>query len=152
MRVFQQVTMVDIITRSPVLGQIVYKVDQLAKLNRLIIEKLDPELARHCRVANCRDGILILTTPSPSTGHLLRFSEVELLTSLRAIPDFCHLKSIKTQVRPPLPEYSYSKEVLPKPSLSAKGAEIIRAMALNIESLSLRKSLLQLAKKTINGG
>jgi hypothetical protein len=146
MREYQQTTMVDILTRSPVLANIIYKVDQLAKLNRIVLKKLDSELARHCRVSNLREGILILTTSSPTTGHLLRFSEIDLLIALRTDPAFCHLKSIKTQVRPPEPDYFPSRKVLPKPSLSSKGAEILRTTALAIASPSLKKALLRLAK------
>lgn len=96
----QENSMAEILRTSSILSQIVTKVEQLAKLNRIVHEKCDPELRKHCRVANYRDGILILTTPSSAAGHLLRFSKGELLTALRSVPEWCHLKSIKIHVRP----------------------------------------------------
>jgi hypothetical protein len=147
MREYPQST-VDILTRSPILAEIVYKVDQLAKLNRIIFTRLDPELARYCRVANCRDGILVLTTHSPATGHLLRFSEMDLLSTLRADPHFCHLKSIKTHVRPSITQYSASvKPALPEPWLTPTGAEILRSAAKQVDCSNLKKALLKLASR-----
>src|ERR1700722_1515422 len=93
-------SLANILTDSPILSEIVNKVDQLAKLNRIVHQKLDPELTKYCRVANLRDGILILSTSSPATGHLLRFAKAELLSTLRIEPQWCHLKSIKIHVRP----------------------------------------------------
>lgn len=96
----KECSLTNILTTSPILSQIVRKVDQLAQLNRIVHQKLDPALAKHCRVANYRDGILILTTHSSTTGHLLRFAKSELLSTLRAMPEWCHLKAIKIHVRP----------------------------------------------------
>lgn len=149
MREYKYVSMIDILSRSSALGKIVYKVDQLAKLNRTLLNKLDPELARHCRLANCREGIIILTTTSPATGHLLRFKELELLSALRADPDFCHLKSIKIQVRPADSAYTPS-QTLPLPMLSVMGASTVRATAEEVESPSLRQALLRLSKRVQN--
>ncbi len=99
----QKCSMADILTTSPILSQIVNKVEQLAKLNRIVHEKCDPKLRNHCRVANYRDGILILTTDSAAVAHWLRFEKSELLTALRSLPEWCHLKSIKIHVRPKQP-------------------------------------------------
>jgi hypothetical protein len=95
----KECSLANILTTSPILSQIVRKVDQLAQLNRIVHQKLDPALKTHCRVANYRDGVLILTTNTSATGHLLRFAKGELLTALRKEPEWCHLKSIKIHVR-----------------------------------------------------
>lgn len=117
----EQTTLVDILARSPKLAQIVNKVDQLAKLNSSILKKLDPDLSRYCRVANCRDGILILTTDNPSAGHLLRFAKMDLLDNLRQDPAFCHLKSIQTLVRPVEPKFKATESASrTKPRLNDK--------------------------------
>ena len=107
----QKHSMVEILIISPILSQIVNKVEQLAKLNRIVHQKCNPELRKHCRVANYRDGILILTTHSSAVGHLLRFEKSELLTALRSLPEWCHLKSIKIHVRPKPP----GSEIAPLP-------------------------------------
>lgn len=148
----QKHSMVDILTTSPILSQIVHKVDQLAKLNRIVHQKCDPELQKHCRVANYRDGILTLTTNSSAVGHLLRFAKSELLTALRALPEWCHLKSIKIHVRPNQPvsgEIAPSAKTRPLPILPPRIARDLKETALNISFSPLQEALLRLSGRNI---
>jgi hypothetical protein len=142
-----KISLTEILTASPILGKIVNKVEQLAKLNSIIHQKLDPKLGRFCRVTNCRDNILILTTSSPALGHLLRFEKIELLTTLRADPMLCHLKSIDIKVRPlPFVHESITPQCpIPKPVLSKLSSELIQNTALNIDFPALRAALLRLS-------
>ncbi len=140
-------SLTELLAVSPVLGEIVNKVEQLAKLNRIVHQKLDTKLRRYCRVANLRDNILILTTSSPALGHLLRFEKTELLTTLRTDPTLCHLKSIEIKVRP-LSNQKPTIEKQPtvvRSTLSKFSAELIKNTALNIDSVSLRTALLRLS-------
>ncbi len=140
--------MSDIFTTSPVLSRFVSKVEQLSKLNRAVLKKLDPTIASHCRVANLRDGILILTTHSPIWGHKLRFQGAELLSALRTEPTFCSIKSIQSQVIPKETRETHSAalQALPKPSMSPISAAVLQDAALDIESPKLKQSMLNLAK------
>ncbi len=147
MKGHKKISLTDILIQSPVFSEMASKVEQLSKLNYIVHQKLAPDLAKHCRVANLRDGILILTTTSPTYGHLLRFSEVDLLTELRADPRWCHLKSIKTHVRPPIGEAKHPKDILPKPFLSVLNAAVIETTASYIAPSSLQKALLRLSKR-----
>jgi hypothetical protein len=142
----QKRTMAEILTTSTILSQIVNKVDQLAKLNRIVHQKCDPELRKHCKVANYRDGILILTTHSSATGHLLRFSKSELLTALRSEPAWCHLKSIKIHVRPnpPALDITPAPRMPDFPRLPPHVAQNIKETAFNINFPPLRQALLRL--------
>lgn len=144
----QKHSMVEILTISPILSQIVNKVEQLAKLNRIVHQKCNPELRKHCRVANYRDGILILTTHSSAVGHLLRFEKSELLTALRSLPEWCHLKSIKIHVRPNPPgsEIAPLPQAAAVPLLPARIAKDLKETALNINFPPLQHALLRLAK------
>lgn len=147
----QKHSMVEILTISPILSQIVNKVEQLAKLNRIVHQKCDPELRKHCKVANYRDGILILTTHSSAVGHLLRFEKSELLTTLRKLPEWCHLKSIKIHVRPNPPgtEITPLAQTEPPaaavPLLAPRIAKDLKETALNINFPALQQALLRLA-------
>ena len=143
----KKLSLTEILSLSPCFGEIVNKIEQLAKLNRIVHQKLDPELAKHCRVANLRDGILILTTASPTYGHLLRFEKGELLTRLRAEPAFCHLKSIQTHVQPPLARSLTTGTRLPVPSLSLVTAHLIHETALTLTLPTLQQALLRLATR-----
>lgn len=89
-----------LLTTSPGLRPLVEKINELAILNRIVLKNLDPHLVPHCSVSNLRDGILILTTSSPTWGHQLRFSSMTLLNKLRENPQWAGLKSIQTVVRP----------------------------------------------------
>ncbi len=150
----KKLSLIEILADSPALREIVNKVDQLAKLNRLLEQKCDPELAKNCRVANLRAGVLILTTPSPATGHLLRFTKSELLTALRSDPEWCHLTSIKIHVRPPVapsplgePSRSQSASIIPKFCLSKNSAEAVKATAAGISYSPLQEALLRLCDR-----
>jgi hypothetical protein len=142
-------TVSELFTTSPILSELMKKVEQLTKLNRTVVAQLDPELAKHCRVTNCREGILTLTTSSPAWGHTLRFSEIELLSTLRSYPEWCGLKAVRTFVRPL--EVSYSSETFvspfPEPILKSVSAEFIKKAAESVESSLLRKALIKLANR-----
>lgn len=145
----KKLSLPEILSLSPHFGTIVHKIEQLSKLNRIVHQKLDQELAKHCRVANLRDGILVLTTTSPTYGHRLRFEQGILLTLLRADPAFCHLKSIQTRVQPPLARSLThpSLPVFPIPVLSNQAMTTIEAVALNMPTPKLQQALLRLASR-----
>ena len=151
----QKHSMIEILTISPILSQIVNKVEQLAKLNRIVHQKCNPELRKHCRVANYRDGILILSTHSSAIGHLLRFEKSELLTALRSLPEWCHLKSIKIHVRPDLPRSEITALAQTKSATPAVAllpipvAKALKETALNIDFRPLQEALLRLASQDL---
>lgn len=144
-------SLANILNGSSAFNAILNKVGQLAKLNRIVHQHYDREITKYCRVANFRDGILVLTTPSPATGHLLRFTKSDLLSKLTQDPEWCHLKSITIHVRPEVP-VTYHNYPAPlaqmnhKPSLSGDNVETIKTTALTIDCPALQKALLKLAK------
>ena len=137
-----------ILSQSTRFNEIVNKVEQLSKLNRLLHEKLEPKLAKFCRVANIRDDRLILVTHSPDSGHLLRFAENELISKLSFEPEWNHIKSIKTIVRPILKDTNPLSKPMARnlPKLSAETQENIAIHALNISYPPLRQALQRLIK------
>lgn len=139
----------EILSISPILREIVCKVEQLAKLNRQVLNKLEPQLAKHCRVANLKDGILILTTQSPTWGHQLRFASSDLLSALRAEPEWCGLKSIKIHVRPnEIPTLDrVGSTILSGPMLSPLGASYLQKTAETITDVRLQEALSKLSQR-----
>jgi hypothetical protein len=145
---YKKTSLANLLTTSPILREIVYKVEQLAKLNQLVLKKLDPTLARHCRVANFRNGILVLTTTSPIWGHQLRFAKTDILSTLRADPEWIGLKSIEAQVRPDTNSVAdIKKNTLPVPKLSKVAAQFVELTAIEVTSPTLKKALLKLSKR-----
>jgi hypothetical protein len=140
-------SIIEIFTQSPALQQIVRKVEQLANLNRIIHQNLDPELATQCRVANIREGILIISTGSPALGHLLRFAKIELLETLRRHPEWCHLKAIEIQVQPPRIWPEKPTSAMPPRTLSRQSCEALKNSALGISAVPLQRALLAITRR-----
>lgn len=147
----------DIVDKSPDLSRFVKQIEQLSKLNKALKKHLDPALALQCQVANLRDGILIITTPSSIWGHQLRFQEMELLSALRATPEWCSLKSIQSRVVPALPISSFlnphSEQNSPafKLNLSTHSAQHLQEIAHIMTHSRLKQALLRLAAHANTG-
>ena len=80
-------------TQHSALQRIFAKVRQLNELNELLKKELEPELVKHCMVANVYTDRLIVLVENGSIATRLRFSVPDLLPRLKA-----HnlLKDIKT--------------------------------------------------------
>jgi hypothetical protein len=65
------------------LAKLLARAEQLARLETLLDELVDPALARHVRVANVRDGRLILVTPVAPIATRLRLEAPRLLEGFR---------------------------------------------------------------------
>jgi hypothetical protein len=154
---YKNLTVSKLLTTSPILCELVKKVEALTKLNQVVAAQLDPQLSKHCRVHSYEAGILTLSSSSPAWGHTLRFAESELLSRLRSYPEWCGLISIRSRV---LPENSVGMEAenteptstiaaIPKPIITKKDADFIQGAANNVNSESLRNALLKLAHRAI---
>ena len=146
----KKLSLTEIFTQSPHLCEIIKKVNQLSNLNRLIQQKLSPELAQHCRLANFRQNTLFLSATTPAIGHLLRFATPDLLAQLRQDKEWCHLAGIQVEVRPPLVLTAPTTTPSPysPPELSTQSAAAIKTAATFIENTELQKALLRLANRT----
>lgn len=141
----------DIITKSSDLSRFINQIDRLSKINQVIKQHLDPTLANDCQVANLRDGILILSTHSSIWGHRLRFQAIELLSTLRAIPEWCGLKSIQCRVVPAPTSDPSSCPLTQKLGLSAISIEHLQKAAEGIRDQKLKEAMLRLATHSITG-
>jgi hypothetical protein len=140
--------MADVLDKSKDLSKFIKQINHLSKINQAVKEHLTPDLASHCRVANLRDGVLILRTSSSIWGHQLRFQEMALLSALRTMPEWCGLKSIQSRVVPLYSEYaSHPKAPYPhpKPRLSLKNKAHLEAIAHHIVYPHLKRAVLCLA-------
>ena len=81
------------------LGKLLARAQQLARLDALLAELLDPALAPHVRVANVRDDCLLLVTPVAPIATRMRMLEQDLLQQFhaRGVKAF---HSIQTTVAP----------------------------------------------------
>ena len=129
------------------LRSFVTKIEQLEQINQIVTSKLDPSLSEHCQVANLRDGILILATTSPAWNHKLRFSSLDLLSSLRSDPRWSGLKSIEIRVDYlPLLDKNDLRRPRTSRHISAASALAIKQSADNIACNKLAAALQKLVK------
>ncbi|MFI8415189.1 DUF721 domain-containing protein [Serratia sp. NPDC078593] len=127
----------------------------LLKLNRAVKGLLPAQLHPWCRVANFRQGILVLETANASWMMRLRYEQPNLLSALRAqiLPS---LSSIDIRINPALmakgsnqPQNSdkttaSGQSDAPMRQLSEESAEQLRGLA-NRSPEKLRKTLERLA-------
>ncbi len=141
-------TLSDLLYSSPSLGGFTSKLEQLQELNKLVASQLETSLQPHCRVANLRNGKLILTTTSPTWNHKLRFCSLDLLSSLRKDPRWAGLSSIEVKVDY-LPVHSDdTTKTLEKPKpISQQAADSLAIAAQGIKDQRLAAAVLQLSRK-----
>ncbi|MDD1782269.1 DciA family protein [Enterovibrio sp. ZSDZ35] len=114
-------------------GQVRQRAFALSQLNDQVKALLPPHSAKHCRVANFRDGILIIECGSSTWANRLNFDRHVLLSSLRqsTLPS---LMTIEIKVNPELAkrevEEIKAKEIKEKSSpVSPVAAEYLKAIA-----------------------
>lgn len=138
----------DLLYSSPSLGGFTSKLEQLQELNQLVASQLEASLQPHCRVANLRDGKLILTTTSPTWNHKLRFCSLDLLSSLRKDPRWAGLTGIEVKVDYLPITNNHTTKISQKPkSISQQAAISLATAAEGIKDQRLADAILQLSRK-----
>lgn len=66
-------------------GKLLQRARAIERLNRRVSGLIGADLARHCQVANLRDGKLIFACTSPACAARLRMEAPELLVQLQAV-------------------------------------------------------------------
>ena len=125
------------------LGRTINRAKALIQLEQQVTGYLDASLALHCRVANVRDGILVLQVDTPAWAGRLRQQAPKLLAQLRGTEELAPIEQIRVTVRP---VEHRSAPVRPMAQLSAKSAAEIEAAAETINDRAIRAALKRLAK------
>ncbi len=133
---------------TPLLATLQQKISQLRQLNQALQPLLPPPLPRWCRVANYRQGILVIETANASWLLRLRYEQMRLLSALRqhALPA---LATIEFRINPnfatsanPAPRRNLEPPMACKP-ISAQSAQQLYLLAQRA-SPNLRAVLLKL--------
>lgn len=85
---------------NSVVQQIVQKAEHLASLERLIKAHLNTELAHHIRLAQYRQGTLLLFAENGHWATNLRFQQYDLVATLQKLPELKELQAIEIRVCP----------------------------------------------------
>jgi hypothetical protein len=125
------------------------KIAQLQRLNELWQKYIEMKLAKHSRVANWREGRLVIEVDSANWATHLRYSLPELLIKLKTEKELAELKYIEWYIRPV--ETAAIKKQARKPApISLENSQLITDAATHIEHDKLKQVLLALAKRTQN--
>ncbi|NNM60098.1 MAG: DUF721 domain-containing protein [Legionellales bacterium] len=133
------------------LSVLINKVGKIAELDKAVKNNLSSPLCDHCRVANLRQGRLILQADSPVWGSKLRFESSSLLSKLRQEPLFAGLVGIDFFVAPFSPSFNASvarPKIEPHINpLSAKNRQLLRETADKITDPKLQAVLRAIAAR-----
>lgn len=117
----------------------------LAALDRRVADYLPPSLAPHVRVANLRDGVLVLHADSTAWRMRAHYLAPGLLEALRGLPDLAGLVSIQVRVAPAA---GTPRPVSPRPlRLSADASQCLADVADTVSDPGLRDALRRLAAR-----
>lgn len=128
-------------------GNLRERCEQLNQLDVLVRKHLPETLRAHCRVANLRDGELILQSESPAWGTMLRYQLPTLLKRLQAADGVPSLHHIRIKVMPASSTVQLRRlqPVIPLRMTPATAA-LIASLAESLKNTTLRSSLLRLAR------
>lgn len=74
----------EVASRDPHLGRLLAKAQRLQRLEAHLRRALSPELAAQIRVADLRNGLLVLGAPSPGAASRLRYAKADIVKALGA--------------------------------------------------------------------
>ena len=83
------------------LAYLIDKVNQLRELNEHLYSILeDPQLAKHCQIANFEDNILVIAVDSANWATRIRYISKDLIDKLSQVQPFHDLKAIRCIIAP----------------------------------------------------
>lgn len=127
-----------------ILGFIQKKVAQLNQLNE-IWQKNWADLAQHSRIANFREGCLVIEVDNAAWATRLRYLIPDLTRKLVKHPALNRLKHIEWYIQPHSPTVSPRSRFAPV--LSDHSAQLLKNTALSIKMEQLQAALIRLSNK-----
>ena len=132
---------------TTLLPNMAQKLTHLQRLNELWQKYIDMQLTKHTRVANWRDGRLIIEIDSASWATDIRYSLPELLRKLKTEKELADLKFIEWYIQPQ--EAAAQKSTSRKPApLSTENSQLLIEAATHTPNEKLKRALLALANHT----
>lgn len=135
-----------------VLAFIHSKVLQLTRLNQIWKAEIANDLAAQSRVANFRDGYLIIECASAAWSTRLRYLLHDITAKLIKYPELRDLTHIEWNIQPLFHTPNTQLSQLP-PVLSSANAKLLKNAADNIQVKPLQEALLRITKheKSLSG-
>lgn len=129
------------------LGQIIKHAQKNIAAEQLIKNLLPNHLAKHCKVLNIHDDILILEIDNAGLAMNLRYNQTELLTKLQQSLHFKSLKKIEFKVRPAINLGACKKKEVPV--LSNQSRTIINQCAEGMTNPEVKAALLRMIRSSL---
>lgn len=126
------------------LNKLIVKARYIESLQTLIDANLDPMLAKHCQVANFREGKLTLLVDTQSHAHLIRFCLPELKNTLIKKQALRELTGIKVKVTQK--DYVRPAKQIAAQVLSTDNAELLQKTSETISHTRLAKVLARISR------
>lgn len=140
-------TLTNILQYDPasVLAFIQSKVQQLISLNQIWQTAILNELNEHTRVANFREGYLIIECDSAAWATRLRYLLPDIKQKLLTYPDLHNLVQIEWSIQPAFHTQAMPLKPLPL-TLSDTNAALLKNAAETIRTKPLQEALLRIAE------
>lgn len=127
------------------LHRLIAHAGQVQRASQVLHGHLDASLAQHCKVANIKDGSVVIHADSPAWAAKLRFQVASMLEQLNKERSFGALRAIRIKVSP-------MSEALPaalaeRLTLSEHAAAVLKSAADATEDSGLKAVLLKLAQR-----
>lgn len=133
----------DLFSTTTALGQswVLKRALQLATLEARLLPTLPAQLRDHCRIANIRDGVLVLQTDSPTWATKAKFAVADLVSQAKAqgLPVQRVRVTVRTGDSPP--KHAPRRAAMPK-----SAAAMLDDLANTVTNPGLAASLRRLAK------
>ena len=127
-----------------ILGFIQKKVVQLKQLNEIWQQNF-PDLAQHSRIANFREGCLVIEVDNGAWATRLRYIIPDLIKKLGKLNALSNLKHIEWYIQPESQPASTRSRFAP-PVLSDHSAKLLENTALTIRMKELQEALVRLSR------
>lgn len=125
--------------------RVIGRVSQLRRLDGQLRQLLDPEIARHCQLANVRGNSAVFIVASTVWATRLRYQLPKLLADAQQTENLSHITDIKIRVQP---SNTASPSGRPRHAkLSKDAAHCLEQCASGIDDEQLRCALQRLASR-----
>ena len=141
-----------LISSNDQLNKLYTHAKNICVLNEKLHNYLDPDLSRHCSIANYSADTLLVNADTSAWASKLRNRIPDILDFARHECGLIKLISVRIKVSPILNNTiqadTHSTKITKKASLSKKSAEFIESVATSIHDPALRESILKISKNT----
>ena len=127
------------------LPRLIAQAERLQRASQVLRAHLEAPLSEHCRVANIKDGSVVMHADSPAWAAKLRFHVAGMLERLNKEKSFGALRAIRIKVSP-------ISEMLPvampeRLTVSGQAASVLKGAAQATDDAGLKAVLLRLAQR-----